>query len=79
LTVSKDKTFVECPVCGIRGDLEVVDGKIKTTFSEAEQKRSRLFYAGKLGHSTEIKTQAAGSDQIPNLKELNQPYIGYAV
>ena len=78
LTVSKDRTFVECPVCGIRGDLEVVDGKIKTTFSEEEQKRSRLFYAGKLEHSTEIKTQAAGPGQIPNLKELKQPYIGYA-
>ena len=47
-------------------------------FSEEEQNRSRLRWAGKLEHSTEIKTQAVGPGQIPNLKELKAPYIGYA-
>ena len=65
LTVLHDGTGVECPVCGIRGELSVVDGKIKVVFSEKEQKRSRLFYAGKLEHSTEIKTQAAPPGVFP--------------
>jgi hypothetical protein len=78
LTVSKDRTHVECPVCGIRGELAITNGKIITTFSEEEQKRSRLRYDGKLEHSTEIKTKAVGPGQIPNLKELKAPYIGYA-
>lgn len=78
LTVSKDNTFVECPVCGIKGEFEVQDGKLNVNFSEAEQKRSRLHWDGKLEHSTEIKTQAVGPGQMPNLAELKKPYIGYA-
>lgn len=77
LTVSKDRTYVECPVCGILGDLEVVDGKINTTFSKEEQKRSRLHWDGKLEHSTEIKTKAVGPGQIPNLNELKKQYQNY--
>lgn len=78
LTVSKDRKSVECPVCGIKGEFTVKDGKLDVTFSEEEQKRSRLRWDGKLEHSTEIKTQAVGPGQIPNLKELKAPYIGYA-
>jgi len=78
LTVSKDRTYIECPVCGIRGELRVEDGRIITSFSEAEQKRSRLHWDGKLEHSTEIKTRAVGPGQIPNLKELKAVYQGYA-
>ncbi len=77
MTISKDKTYVECPVCGIRGELSLEDGKIRTRFSKEERERSRLTYAGKLEHSTEIKTCAVGPGQIPNLKELKQPYIQY--
>lgn len=78
LTVSKDRTYVECPVCGILGDLKLEDGKITTFFSEAQQKRSRLHWDGKLEHSTEIKTRAVGPGQIPNLKDLKAAYKGYA-
>ena len=78
LTVSKDRRSVECPVCGIAGELQVVDGKIEVSFSEAEQQRSRLRWDGKLEHSTEIKTKAVGPGQIPDLKELKKPYLHYA-
>ncbi len=78
LTVSANREKVECPVCGIEGEIDVLDGRIQVAFSEKEQKRSRLFWEGKLEHSTEIKTQAVGPGQIPNLKELKQAYIGYA-
>ncbi len=78
LTVSKDRRSVECPVCGIRGAFEVRDGRLEVRFSAAEQQRSRLHWDGKLEHSTEIKTQAVGPGQIPDLKALKAPYIGYA-
>ncbi len=75
LQVMHDGMAVECPVCGIRGELIVEDKKIRVHFSEEEQARSRFRWAGKLEHSTEIKTKAAPSGQIPNLKELKQKYI----
>ena len=78
LTVSEDGSSVECPVCGIRGTASMEDGKLKVAFSEAEQKRSRLHWDGKLEHSTEIKTRAVGPGQIPDLAERKKPYIGYA-
>lgn len=77
LTVSKDRSSIECPVCGIYGELECRDGKIQVHFSEAQQQRSRLRWDGKLEHSTEIKTKAVGPGQIPDLQELKKPYMGY--
>ncbi len=77
LTVNHNKNEVECPVCGISGELSLVDGDIKVSFSEAQQKRSRLFYAGKLEHQVEISTKAVGPGQIPNKKELLEKYKGY--
>ena len=74
LNITHGGSVVECPVCGIEGDLTVEDGKIKVAFSDAQRKRSRLHWDGKLEHSTEIKTQAVGPGQIPNLKELLKPY-----
>lgn len=78
LTVADDRLSVECPVCGIRGTFSVEDGKLDVRFSEQEQNRSRLRWGGKLEHSTEIKTEAVGPGQIPDLKQRKQPYIGYA-
>lgn len=75
LQVLHQDMAVECPVCGIRGELKVEDGGIKVYFSEAEQNRSRFRWDGKLEHSTEIKTRSVGPGQIPNLKELKQKYI----
>ncbi len=71
-------TTVECPVCGIEGNIEVKGGKISVAFSPQQQRRSRLRWDGKLEHSTEIKTRAVGPGQIPDLKERKAPYIGYA-
>ena len=78
LTVSPDRESAECPVCGIRGEFRVENGKLMVSFSEEEQRRSRLHWDGKLEHSTEIKTRAVGPGQIPDLKARKAPYIGYA-
>ncbi len=78
VNILPDRETIECPVCGSYGKLAIVDGKITVTYTPEEQNRSRLRWAGKLEHSTEIKTRAAGPGQIPDLKERLKPYIGYA-
>ena len=74
LTLSDDRRSIECPVCGTYGSFTVEDGKLMPHFTPEQQARSRLFYAGKLEHSTEIKTCAAPPGQIPDLKERLAPY-----
>ena len=78
LTVSGDRSFVECPVCGIEGELELAEGKMIARFSEQQQKRSRLKWEGMLEQFNQVNTSAVGPGQIPNLKELIKPYKGYA-
>jgi multimeric flavodoxin WrbA len=54
LTVTK-RNPVECPICGIKGTLRTNGDEITVTFSEEEQKRSRLTLAGKLEHWNELQ------------------------
>ena len=75
LTVSHKGMEVECPTCGIVGELKTDNGEIKVHFSEKEIARSRMTYAGKLEHSTEIRTCAAHPGQIPDLKERKERYL----
>jgi len=74
LTMLNEDGIVECPTCGIEGKLSCEDGKFKVGFTAEQIARSRMFYPGKLEHSTEIKTCAAPKGSIPNLKELLEPY-----
>lgn len=75
LEISHRGTAVECPVCGIAGELKVVNGEITVDFPKEQQKRSRLYWDGKLEHSTEIKTRAVGPGQIPDLKQRKEKYL----
>ena len=75
LEVTHRGTEIECPVCGISGNLAIEDGEISVTFPAEQIARSRLYYAGKLEHSTEIKTRAVGPGQIPNLRDLKKKYL----
>ena len=74
LEVTHRGTEVECPVCGISGNLSIENREILVSFPKEQIARSRLYYAGKLEHSTEIKTCAAGPGQIPDLKEQKERY-----
>ena len=76
LTVNMDGTKVECPICGIEGDLKIVDGNIEVEFSEAQQNRSRLYDAGKWEHSNEIRDGAMTQKKVEGLKELKMKYVG---
>ena len=55
ITILPGTTTVECPVCGIEGQLSIEDGAIKVEFSEAQQKRARGTFAGLREHTTEIQ------------------------
>lgn len=76
LTVGFGGNKVECPVCGIEGTLDIVDGEIKVEFSEEQQNRSRLRDGGKWEHSNEIRDGAMTQKKVENLKELKMKYIG---
>ncbi len=66
---------VECSICGIDGRVEIEDGKIKYTFSEQAQARSRMKYAGKLDHRNEICDGAMTQKKVEGLNELKKPYL----
>ena len=59
ITILPGTTTVECPVCGIEGQLSIEDGAIKVEFSEAQQKRARGTFAGLREHTTEIQSFGA--------------------
>lgn len=54
LLVVIEKNEIMCPICGIKGTLEIKNGKITPFFSEEEQKKSRLTIEGKRIHFYEI-------------------------
>ena len=65
----KNKNPVQCPICGIYGELKIENGEIKVTFSEEEQKRSRLTIAGKMEHWNEY--HPADQEKAWDLKQTS--------
>ena len=55
ITILPGTTKVECPVCGIEGELSIENGAIKVEFSEAQQNRARGTFAGLREHTVEIQ------------------------
>lgn len=55
ITIMPGTTTVECPVCGIEGELSIRDGAVHVEFSEAQQNRARGTFAGLREHTTEIQ------------------------
>ena len=74
LTILPGGNKVECPICGIEGTLNIIDGKIEVEFSEAQQKRSRVNYDGKVEHFVEIRDSVATMKKFPDLKERLAAY-----
>ena len=77
-----ETTEVECPLCGIKGELTLKDGKVNVTFSEKEQQRARNTLNGLYEHYYELKDMMAviipkleaNKDRFP---ELMQPYKNF--
>ncbi len=56
ITIKPDmSTDIECPSCGINGELKIVDGKVQVTFTEKEQARARGTVEGLYEHYYEIQ------------------------
>lgn len=78
-------TEVECPICGINGELEVKDKKIQVTFSEAERNRARGTLAGLNEHYHEIQGMIkvcvpklqANKDTLPGMLEKYEKFDQY--
>lgn len=75
-------TEVECPLCGIQGELSIQDGAIRVAFSEQQKKRARNTLAGLYEHHYELKDMMAviipkleaNKDTLPKLLE---PYRNF--
>lgn len=52
----KEGIKVECPVCGIKGTLSIIDGNINANFPEEQFEHSRMRYGGLLDHVNELST-----------------------
>jgi multimeric flavodoxin WrbA len=76
------KNPVECALCGIHGEMKVNGRGITVTFSEEEQKRSRLTLAGEMEHINEIDSnikikQARMQREGKDLPGKLEKYRGY--
>ncbi len=65
-----DKNPVECPVCGIEGELSLENGKIKVEFSAEEIAMARGTFAGEKEHIEEILNNLATFEQRPDKGEI---------
>ncbi len=55
VTILPGTTKVECPVCGIEGDLTIENGAVKIVYPKAQQERARGTFRGLREHTTEIQ------------------------
>ena len=74
ITILPGTTTVECPVCGIEGQLSIVDGAIRVEFPQAQQDRARGTFAGLREHTTEIQGFGAicGPKIMANKEKLDK-------
>ena len=74
ITVIPGTTKVECPICGIEGELSIENGAVKVEFSEAQQKRARGTFAGLREHTVEIQSfgSICGPKIMANKEMLDQ-------
>jgi len=56
---------ISCPICGIYGELKMVDGEIKAVYSKEQQDRSRLKFTGVMEHQVELNRR----DRYPKFDE----------
>jgi hypothetical protein len=82
LVTISDGRLVECAVCGIAGSLTLDGDRITVTFTDEEQKRSRLTMGGREEPWHEVRGalgtffQGPGAQEIPGrLEQLAQRYV----
>jgi multimeric flavodoxin WrbA len=84
LTVTT-RNLVECPICGIEGELSLKDGQISVAFSPEQQAHSRMKLQGLKDHWVELMGEGEMppemsfpmADHPEEIVEKKQKYIGY--
>ncbi|MGB4659448.1 MAG: flavodoxin family protein [Mobilitalea sp.] len=76
-----DGTHIECPICGMKGTISIVDGKVKANFAESELEHSRMRFGGIQEHYLELTSIQERipneiKAQIPTIKEKLKRYEG---
>lgn len=71
-----------CGVCGVRGTLDVIDGKVKFEVSEEDKHHAHVFLSGKFEHGDELKNVALKPnpriEELPKLIEKYKNYLTYS-
>ena len=77
----REGNTVECPVCGIAGEISIEAGRISIDFKPEERKKSHFFMLGKEEHMLEVRgnftnvfMQRADKDEIPAKLEYYKAY-----
>ena len=50
IRILSDNKSVECPLCGVRGEIQIIDEKIKIRFDEKDSSRVRLTLKNMYNH-----------------------------
>jgi len=75
MILRKDSNRVACAICGTEGTMEIVDGKMKITFTEEQKAHSRMLYQGLKDHHDEVFAVARSiMDKIPELPAAMKAY-----
>ena len=74
ITILPGTTKVECPVCGIEGQLSIENGAVKVDFPPEQQARARGTFAGLREHTAEIQGFGAicGPKIMANKEKLDK-------
>lgn len=78
-------TTVECPICGIEGELSIQGEKLNIEFSEKQQLRARGTFEGLREHTIEIQgfgpicgpKLMAVKDEMPKLMDKYKNFEKY--
>ena len=78
LHVQEELPYVECPVCAVRGEIAIVDGKMKVKWNEADAKVPRFSYEGVKHHVEWIGSHYGGHPEYhAAVKEITKSYQSY--
>jgi multimeric flavodoxin WrbA len=70
--------FVECPLCDIKGRIEIKDGRISVVYADEELERWRWGEWGTKKHHQEIReTHQSYDKDLPEIKERLKKYRAY--
>jgi hypothetical protein len=70
--------YVECPLCDIKGRIEIKGGRISVVYADEELERWRWGGSGAKRHHQEIReTHQAFDENLPEIKKRLEKYRSY--